>query len=94
MNPYGRPKKTDEEKGVQISIRLPKAMLEKLDLKSKYIGRSAFIRMALAELFEAEINPPLPQNPTPPPQEPEPTLEEVRAGAKKFLGGHFPSFRR
>ena len=31
-------------------------------------------------------------NPTP--QEPEPTLEEVRAGAKKFLEGHVPSFRR
>ena len=56
MNPYGRPKKTEEEKGVQISIRLPKTMLERLDLESKYIGRSAFIRKVLAELFEAETN--------------------------------------
>ena len=56
MNPYGRPKKTEEEKGVQISIRLPKTMLERLDLESKYIGRSAFIRKALAELFEAETS--------------------------------------
>ena len=56
MNPYGRPKKTEEEKGVQISIRLPKTMLERLDLESKYIGRSAFIRKALAELFESETN--------------------------------------
>ena len=84
MNPYGRPKKTDEEKGVQISIRLPKAMLERLDLKSKYIGRSAFIRMALAELFEAEMNPPLPT-------EREPTLEEVRAAREKFRKGNFPT---
>ena len=87
MNPYGRPKKTDEEKGVQISIRLPKAMLEKLDLKSKYIGRSAFIRMALAELFEAEMNPPLPT-------EREPTLEEVRAARAKFRGEKMPTFRQ
>lgn len=27
-------------------------------------------------------------------QAPTPTLEEVRAGAKKFLKGHVPSFRR
>lgn len=54
MNPHGRPKKTEEEKGVQISIRLPKTMLERLDSESKYIGRSAFIRKVLAELFEAE----------------------------------------
>lgn len=88
MNPYGRPKKTDEEKGVQISIRLPKAMLERLDLKSKYIGRSAFIRMALAELFEAEMN-------LPTPQEREPTLEEVRAAREKFRKGNFPTpFKR
>lgn len=32
--------------------------------------------------------------PKPSQQEPEPTLEEVRAGAKKFLEGHVPSFRR
>lgn len=88
MNPYGRPKKTDEEKGVQISIRLPKAMLERLDLKAKYIGRSAFIRMALAELFEAEMN-------LPTPQEREPTLEEVRAAREKFRKGNFPTpFKR
>ena len=49
-------KKTEEEKGVQISIRLPKKMLERLDIESKYIGRSAFIRKALAELFESETN--------------------------------------
>lgn len=54
MNPNGRPRKTIEEKGVQISIRLPKELLDRVEaaVKKSYSTRSIFIRQAIAEYFE------------------------------------------
>ena len=54
MNPNGRPRKTPEEKGVQISIRLPQELLERVEqtVKKSYSTRSILIRQAIAEYFE------------------------------------------
>lgn len=54
MNPNGRPRKTPEEKGIQISIRLPKELLDRVEktVRKSYSTRSIFIRQAIAEYFE------------------------------------------
>lgn len=93
MNKIGRPlKKIDEKLEPQVSIRLPREQIERLDLeaKRKFTNRSTIIRQAVYEFFAN-----LDKSSCSPPQEREPTLEEVRAARERFRTGKFPSpFRR
>ena len=56
MNPNGRPKKSEEEKLLPASFRLPPATIEALDeaVAKEHTTRSVFLRQAIEEKINRE----------------------------------------